>query len=384
MQTPSTIGEPSLLTPSPGSVRPVRTYSPTTPANDYSLLTPETVKRQTHYTRQPPTQTNTLTPNTQFNWNRMMWDDSTPAVGVSPRSPDGTVPRRMTSTPKAVPGLPTPYTTPIRRPDILPPLSTLRRTEIMTPDTPPVQRQLPVRDKVRQRALEQRLVRQQQNTGDLSIPNIRDISPPVNLVRSPYGQTTVSPPSFTLVSRLEDETPPSALYKTTPGETSQQATASPPSFTLTSRIEDESPPSALDNITPGGLSAPRNKHERNKGFTSPDQVQPRTHARRHLPDVQVPRQPDFHRYPRRIQQLKLLPIPPKHANTKHTPNIPQTPYTIPTPNTPKTPKTKSILKTPHTPKSNKSVRFNLRNREKISKPVKYFGPNFLTTTPPTE
>jgi hypothetical protein len=313
-----------------------------------------------------------------------MWDDSTPAVGISPRSPDGTVPRRMTSTPKAVPGLPTPYTTPIRRPDILPPLSTLRRTEVMTPDTPPVQRQLPVRDKVRQRALEQRLVRQQQNTGDLSIPNIRDISPPVNLVRSPYGQTTVSPPSFTLVSRLEDETPPSALYKTTPGETSQQATASPPSFTLTSRIEDESPPSALDNITPGGLSAPRNKHERNKGFTSPDQVQPRTHARRHLPDVQVPRQPDFHRYPRRIQQLKLLPIPPKHANTKHTPNIPQTPYTIPTPNTPKTPKTKSILKTPHTPKSNKSVRFNLRNREKISKPVKYFGPNFLTTTPPTE
>jgi len=87
MQTPSTIGEPSLLTPSPGSVRPVRTYSPTTPANDYSLLTPETAKRQTHYTRQPPTQTNTLTPNTQFNWNRMMWDDSTPAVGVSPRSP---------------------------------------------------------------------------------------------------------------------------------------------------------------------------------------------------------------------------------------------------------------------------------------------------------
>jgi len=384
MQTPSTIGEPSLLTPSPGSVRPVRTYSPTTPANDYSLLTPETVKRQTHYTRQPPTQTNTLTPNTQFNWNRMMWDDSTPAVGVSPRSPDGTVPRRMTSTPKAVPGLPTPYTTPIRRPDILPPSSTLRRTENMTPDTPPVQRQLPERDKVRQRALEQRLVRQQQNTRDLSIPNIRDISPPVNLIRSPYGQTTVSPPSFTLVSRLEDETPPSALYKTTPGETSQQATASPPSFTLTSRIEDESPPSALDNITPGGLSAPRNKHERNKGFTSPDQVQPRTHARRHLPDVQVPRQPDFHRYPRRIQQLKLLPIPPKHANTKHTPNIPQTPYTIPTPNTPKTPKTKSILKTPHTPKSNKSVRFNLRNREKISKPVKYFGPNFLTTTPPTE
>ncbi len=29
---------------------------------------------------------------------------------------------------------------------------------------------------------------------------------------------------------------PSALYKTTPGETSQQATPSPPSFTLTSRI----------------------------------------------------------------------------------------------------------------------------------------------------
>ncbi len=50
MQTPSTIGDPSLLTPSPGSVRPVRTYSPTTPANDYSLLTPETIRRQTHYT----------------------------------------------------------------------------------------------------------------------------------------------------------------------------------------------------------------------------------------------------------------------------------------------------------------------------------------------
>jgi hypothetical protein len=85
----------------------------------------------------------------------------------------------------------------------------------------------------------------------------------------------------------------------------------------------------------------------------------------------------------------LLPIPPKHASTKHTPNIPQTPHTIPTPNiphthTPKTPKTKSILKTPHTPKSNKSVRFNLRNREKIYKPAKYFGPNFLMTTPPTE
>ena len=126
---------------------------------------------------------------------------------------------------------------------------------------------------------------------------------------------------------------------------------------------------------------PETKHERNKGFTSPDQVQPRTHARRHLPNVQVPRQPDFHWYPRRIQQLKLLPIPPKYTNTKHTPN------TIPTPNTPhthtpKTPKTKSILKTPHTPKSSKSVRFNLRNREKIAKPAKYFGPNFLTTTPP--
>ncbi len=113
MQTPLTIGEPSLLTPSTGSVRPVRTYSPTTPANDYSLLTPETVKRQTHYTRQPLTQTDTLTPDTQYNWNRMMWDDSTPAVGVSPQSPDGTLPRRMTSMPKAVPGLPTPDTTPI-------------------------------------------------------------------------------------------------------------------------------------------------------------------------------------------------------------------------------------------------------------------------------
>jgi hypothetical protein len=155
---------------------------------------------------------------------------------------------------------------------------------------------------------------------------------------------------------------------------------------LTSRIEDESPPSALENVTPGGLSVPRNKHERNKGFTFPDQVQPRTHARRHLPNVQVPRQPDFHWYPRRIKQLKLLSIPPKHTNTKHTPNIPQTPYTIPTPKTlhTHTPKTKSILKTPNTPKSNKCVRFNLQNREKIPRPVKYFGPNFLTTTPPTE
>jgi hypothetical protein len=262
----------------------------------------------------------------------------------------------------------------------------------MTPDTPSVQQQLPVRDKVRQRALEQRIVQQQQNTGDLSIPNIRDISPPVHLEHSPYEQTTILPPSFTLVGRLEDETLPSALYKTSPGEISQQATPSPPSFILTSRIEDESPPSAFDNITPGGLSAPRNKHERNTRFTSPDQVQPRTHARRHLPNVQVPRQPDFHQYPRCIQQLKLLPIPPKHTNKKHTPNIPQTPnipnttHTPTTPHThkPKTPKTKSILKTPHTSKSNKSVRFNLRNREKISKPAKYFGPNFLTTTPPTE
>jgi len=137
MQTSSTIGDPLLLTPSPGSVRPVRTYSPTTPLNDYSLLTPETIRRQTHYTRQSNTQTNTLTPNKQYNWNRMMWDDSTPTVGDSLQSQDGTVPRRMTSTPKAVPGLTTPYTTPITRPDILPPpLSTLRRTEIMTPDTP--------------------------------------------------------------------------------------------------------------------------------------------------------------------------------------------------------------------------------------------------------
>ncbi len=85
----------------------------------------------------------------------------------------------------------------------------------------------------------------------------------------------------------------------------------------------------------------------------------------------------------------MLSIPPKHTNTKHTPNIPQTPYTIPTPktlhiHTPKTPKTKSILKTPNKPKSNKSVRFNLRNRENIPRPVKYFGPKFLTTTPPTE
>jgi hypothetical protein len=88
IKTPSTIGDPSLLTPSPGSVRPVRTYSPTTPTNDYSLLTPETIRRQTHYTPQPPTQTKTLTPNTQYNWNRMMWDDSTTAVGGSPRSPE--------------------------------------------------------------------------------------------------------------------------------------------------------------------------------------------------------------------------------------------------------------------------------------------------------
>ena len=50
IQTPSIIGDSSLLTPSPGSVRPVRTYSPTTPANDYFLLTPVTVRRQTHYT----------------------------------------------------------------------------------------------------------------------------------------------------------------------------------------------------------------------------------------------------------------------------------------------------------------------------------------------
>ncbi len=48
----------------------------------------------------------------------------------------------------------------ITRPDVLPPLSTLKRAEIKTHDTPPVQRQLPVRDKVRQRALEQRIVRQ--------------------------------------------------------------------------------------------------------------------------------------------------------------------------------------------------------------------------------
>jgi len=110
--------------------------------------------------------------------------------------------------------------------------------------------------------------------------------------------------------------------------------------------------------------------------------------RRHLPNVQVPKQPDFHRYPRRIQQLKLLPIPPKHTNKKHThtptPNITHTPktHTPTTPhthNTPQTPKTKSILKTPNTPKSNKSVGFNLQNREKIVKPAKYFGP-----TPPTE
>ncbi len=62
------------------------------------------------------------------------------------------------------------------------------------------------------------------------------------------------------MSRLEDETPPFALYKTTLGEISQQATPSPLSFTLTSKIEDESPPSAFDNITPRGLSVPRNKH----------------------------------------------------------------------------------------------------------------------------
>ena len=62
----------------------------------------------------------------------------------------------------------------------------------------------------------------------------------------------------------------------------------------------------------------------------------------------------------------------------HTPNTPHTH------NTPKTPKTKFILKTPNTPKSNKSVRFNLQNREKIAKPAIYFGPNVITTTPPTE
>jgi len=93
MQTPSTIGDSLLLTPSPGSVRPVRTYSPTMLINDYSLLTPETIRRQTHYTRQPPTQTNTLPPNTQYNWNIMMWDDSTLTIGDSPQSQNGTVPR---------------------------------------------------------------------------------------------------------------------------------------------------------------------------------------------------------------------------------------------------------------------------------------------------
>jgi hypothetical protein len=42
----------------------------------------------------------------------------------------------------------------------------------MTPDTPPVQRQLPVRDKIRQRTLEQRLIQQQQQyTGDLRLEN---------------------------------------------------------------------------------------------------------------------------------------------------------------------------------------------------------------------
>jgi len=44
IMTPSTIGDPSLLTHSSGSVRPVRTYSPSTPLNDYSLLTPETIR----------------------------------------------------------------------------------------------------------------------------------------------------------------------------------------------------------------------------------------------------------------------------------------------------------------------------------------------------
>jgi hypothetical protein len=140
-----------------------------------------------------------------------MWDDLTPLVGSSPQNQDGTTQRRMTSTPKAVPGETTPYTTPIVRPDVLPSLRTLRRTEIMTPDTPPMQRQLPVKDKVHQRALEHRLLQQQLDTGDARIPNIRDISPPVDLDTSPYQQATVSPPSFTLVSRLEDETPPSAL-----------------------------------------------------------------------------------------------------------------------------------------------------------------------------
>jgi len=302
-----------------------------------------------------------------------MWNDSTPMVGGSPHSQDGTAPRCVTSTPKPVPGETTPYTTQITRPDVLPPLSTLRRTDIMTPDTPPVQRQLSVRDKVRQKTLEQRLIQQQQYTGDLKIPNIKDISPPVNLDNSPHKQTTISPPSFTLVSRLEDETPPSVLYRTTPEKISQQATPSTPSFTLTSKIENESPPSAFDNITPGGLSAPGNKQEKNTRFTSPDQVQPKTHARRHLPNAQVPKQPD---YPRRIQQLKLLPFPPKHTNKEHT--------HTPTTNTPKKPKSKYILKTPNTPKSNKSVKFNLQNKEKIVKPAKYFGSNFITTTPPTE
>jgi hypothetical protein len=124
---------------------------------------------------------------------------------------------------------------------------------------------LRVRDKVCQRALKQRLIPQHQYTGDLRIPNISDISPPVTLDNSPHKQTTISPPSFTLVSRLEDETPPSVLYRTKPEKISQQATPSPPSFTLTSKIENESPPSAFDNITPGGLSAPGNKHEKIQG-----------------------------------------------------------------------------------------------------------------------
>jgi hypothetical protein len=102
----------------------------------------------------------------------MMWDDSTLTIGDSPQSQNGTVARWMNSTPKSVPGLTTPHTTPITWPDVLPPLSTLRRTEIMTPNTPLVQRQLPIRDKIRQRTLEQRLIQQQQQyTGDLRLEN---------------------------------------------------------------------------------------------------------------------------------------------------------------------------------------------------------------------
>jgi hypothetical protein len=198
------------------------------------------------------------------------------------------------------------------------------------------------------------------------------------------------------VSRLEDETPPFALYKTTPGEISQQATPSPPSFTLTSKIEDESPPSAFDNITPRGLSVPRNKHVRNTRFTSLDQVQPKTPARRHLPNVQVPKQPDFHRYPRCIQQLKLLPIPIKiatnstqntqtknthiHTHLIHHTNIIHPIHII----HPRHPRQNPYLRHQTHLSRIRVLGSIYKTGKKIVKPAKYFRPNFFTTTPPTE